>query len=277
MNRRQLLATLGTGIGGLAGCLTGTPGESTVTPVGDDTDDEPTASPTPTPDGGTEGVSNIVVRKAVRYESFLGSGGVLAADGRQYVVAKVETGTDQPDSEYVFEADGQTWGAGLPTTAGGNTRSVADRDWPVVGFEVPSPLPASNPQIRSDDSGDAWALGEAATTVLSEPGPSYELDALTAPENVSQGETMTVEITATNVSDTDGRFLAAVYWPTERIADDDESHIVDRTVPAGDTVTATLEIDTAYIASESGPITLSVEGHVAANRDVQVEDVDTGE
>ncbi|WP_324662549.1 hypothetical protein [Haloarcula sediminis] len=272
MNRRQLLATLGTGVGGLAGCLTGTPGESTVTPVGEDTPDEPTAGRTPTPADG-EGVSDIIVRKAVRYESFLGSGGVLAADGRQYVVASVGADSSQRESEYVFEASGQTWEAGLPTTAGGNTRSVAGRDWPVVGFEVPSPLPASDPQLRSDDGDGAWALGADDTTGLAEPGPSYELDELTAPESVSQGETMTVELTATNVSDTDGRFLAAVYWPTERIADDDESHIVDRTVPAGDTVTASLDINTASTADESGPVTLSVEGHIAANRDVQVEDI----
>ncbi|WP_262178082.1 hypothetical protein [Haloarcula laminariae] len=274
MNRRQLLATLGAGIGGLAGCLSGTPGESTVTPVGTDTDGERTTSQTPTatPGDDTEGVSDIAVRKAVRYESLLGSGGVLAAEGRQYVVASVGTDGDSRETEYVFEADGQTWEAGLPTIAGGNTRSVADRDWPVVGFEVPSPLPASNPQIRSAD--DAWALGADATETLGEPGTRYDLDELTTPESVSQGETMTVGLDVTNVSDAPGRFLAAVYWPTDRIADDDESHVVDRRVPAGDTITASLDINTAFTADESGPVTLSVEGHASASREIRVENVD---
>lgn len=269
MNRRQLLATLG--VGGLAGCLGDVPGESTVGT------DEPAATPTETPDDSSGPVSDIVVRKSVRYESLLGSGGVLAADGRQYVVAEVETENGRPEAEYVFEASGQTWEAGLPTTAGGNTRSVADRERPVVGFGLPSPLSASDPRIRRESDGAERALPDGARAVLDAPAPRYELDGLTAPERVSQGETMSVELTATNVSETDGRFLAALYWPTERIADDDESHVVDRTVQAGESVAATVDINTAYTADESGPVTLSVEGHVGASREIRVENVRSGE
>lgn len=275
MDRRQLLATLATGIGGVAGCLTETPGESML-PAGNGTTDEPATGPGSTgkPGANTDTVSAIVVRKAVRYESFLGSGGVLAADGRQYVVASVEGKNGQLDAEYVFEASGQTWEADLSTT-GGRTRSVADREWPVIGFDLPSPLSASTPRIRSEDSGERWTLGDDASTVLSEPGPRYELNGLTAPETVSQGEPMTVELSVTNVSETDGRFLAAVYWPTERIADDDESHVIERTVAAGDTVSATLDIGTSATVNETKAVTLSVEGHISTSRDVRVEVPDT--
>jgi hypothetical protein len=275
MDRRQLLATLATGIGGVAGCLTETPGESML-PAGNGTTDEPATGPGSTgqPEANTDTVSEIVVRKAVRYESFLGSGGVLAADGRQYVVASLEGKNGQLDDEYVFEASGQTWEADLSTT-GGRTRSVADREWPVIGFDLPSPLSASTPRIRSEDSGERWTLGDDASTVLSEPGPRYELNGLTAPETVSQGEPMTVELSVTNVSETDGRFLAAVYWPTERIADDDESHVIERTVAAGDTVSATLDIGTSATVNETKAVTLSVEGHISTSRDVRVEVPDT--
>jgi hypothetical protein len=275
MDRRQLLATLATGIGGVAGCLTETPGESML-PAGNGTTDEPATGPGSTgqPEANTDTVSEIVVRKAVRYESFLGSGGVLAADGRQYVVASLKGKNGQLDDEYVFEASGQTWEADLSTT-GGRTRSVADREWPVIGFDLPSPLSASTPRIRSEDSGERWTLGDDASTVLSEPGPRYELNGLTAPETVSQGEPMTVELSVTNVSETDGRFLAAVYWPTERIADDDESHVIERTVAAGDTVSATLDIGTSATVNETKAVTLSVEGHVSTSRDVRVEVPDT--
>ncbi len=273
MNRRELLVTIG--LGTLTGCLSDTPGESTVTPATTDTDDGPPTTPTETPSDpsdGTAALGEIVVRKAITYESLMGSGGVLAADGRQYLVAAIET--EDPDAEYVFEASEQTWEVGIPATAGGTTSSVADLERPLVAFDIPSPLPASDPQIREETSGSEWQLPPDAEAMLDAPAPRYELDGLTVPDQVSQGETIAVELTATNVSETEGRFLAAVYWPTEVIADDDESHIVDRSVPAGDSVTATLDIDTAYTAGESGPVTLSVEGHVTASQDIQVEDIE---
>ena len=73
MDRRQLLATLATGIGGVAGCLTETPGESML-PAGNVTTDEPATGPGSTgkPEANNDTVPAIVVRKAARYESFLG-------------------------------------------------------------------------------------------------------------------------------------------------------------------------------------------------------------
>ena len=83
-----------------------------------------------------------------------------------------------------------------------------------------------------------------------------------------------MSLSAENVSEVDGRFLTAVEWPTKQIADDNEAKIVRRSVDAGETVTESLSIDTEYTTFEEEPVSLSVQGHVTANREVQVEDVD---
>lgn len=272
MNRRQLLATVGLGLAAVSGCQSGTPSESTATPAGTDTPPTSPAAPQQwTTDDTASPLEAIVVRKAVTYETRLGSGGVRAAEDRQYVVAAIET-TDR-QSEYVFEAGGQTWAAGLPDTADGNIYSVDGVERPVVAFDIPSPLSAGDPRVRTEWGSSDWTLPDEAQSVLEARSPRFELAELAVPERVSQGETMTVELTATNVSETGGRFLAAVYWPSEGIADDDESHVVDRTVPAGESASATVDIDTAFTAFESGPVTLYVDGHVSASRDIRVENV----
>ena len=84
-----------------------------------------------------------------------------------------------------------------------------------------------------------------------------------------------MELTVTNTSGTDGRFLAAVYWPTELIADDDESHLIEQSVDAGASTTASLTIDTEYTTGEDGPVTLRVAGYVTAEREITVEDAAT--
>ena len=262
MKRRRALATVAAALGGVAGCAGDGPGESTPTPTA--------TSGTPIP-GAPE---DVVVGKAVTYSSLMGSGGVLTPEDRQFVVASLGD-RDAPDSvTFTFETDGNSWDAGLPATRGASNAAVADHGRPSVAFTVPSPLAASSPRIRRSD-GTAWPLSAEARDRLAAPAPRYELDNLTVPDRVSQGEPMPVELAATNVSETGGRFLAAIYWPTERIADDDESRIVDRTVAADESVTATLDIDTAYTATEAGPVTLSTTGHVSADREVGVEDVDT--
>lgn len=292
MHRRQLLTLAGAGLAGLAGCLSdpGT-GPTEEEPRDSDTTDSPTGSPTtspddpPAPDGVV--VEAIVVRKAVTYESIMGSGGVLAAEGTQYVVASVRT--DQEDlPAFTFETDDQSWDPGLSDTVGATNRAVAGHEGGPVGrgfsgdggsflaFEVPSPLSASNPRIRLGGSEpQEWALSADQVERLAAPSPRFELQELSVPDAVSQGDALTVSLTVRNVSDTDGRFLAAVYWPTEYIADDDESHIVERQVAAGETATATLELSTRYTATESGPVTLSVDGHVTGEREVQLENVST--
>jgi len=299
MKRRAFLATAAMAASGLGGCLsTASPAEDeppeTDSPTTTSTDD-----PTPTKHSDTPAtppdsvvVKDIVTRKAVTYQSTMGSGGVLASPDSQYVVATVrapsELSRDLSRELFTLETDSDSWTAGLPDTRGAINWAVAGheggpvdglpgRDRAYLAFEVPSPLSTANPRIRYEGAAEStpstWPLPEAATERLAAPEPAFELDSIDVPESVSAGETLNVSLTATNVSDTDGHLLASVHWPTERIADDDESHLIERTVPAGETVTATLDLDTEYTAFESGPVTLSVEGHVTASREVELIDV----
>ncbi|WP_323192480.1 hypothetical protein [Halostella sp. PRR32] len=281
MNRREILALCGCSVAGITGCLSQTPQQ------GDDNTDTSTDGETDEPRTDAVTVDDIVVRKAVTYESTMGSGGVLAGDDRQYVVASVQADGDLRDAEFTFETEAESWQPGLPDTTGAINRTVEGHDGGPVGrsfggdgtsylaFAVPSPLSASNPRIRYEGPANAddgeWPIPDAERERLGADGPRFELDSLEVPEELSQGEQLSVSLTATNVSDSDGRFLSAVYWPTKQIADDDESHIVDREVPAGDDVTATREIDTRYTTYESEPVTLSVRGHVSAEREIAVE------
>lgn len=295
MHRRTVLALCASGLAGTAGCLsTGAgpgsgPGDDEAT---DGSTDAPAVSPSPdaTPVDGVV-VDDLAVRKAVAYESLMGSGGVLAAPDRQYVVASVRSGRSLEADAFAFETDADSWEPGLPDTTGAANYAVAGREGGLLGtaasdgtsgylaFAVPSPLEASNPRIRltertADDLGP-WPLSAAQRDRLAAPAPRFELESLSVPESVSQGEQLDVSLTARNVSGADGRFLAAVYWPTKLIADDDESRVVEGRAAAGETVSADLSLDTEYVAREPGPVPLTVEGHVRAERSVRVTDVST--
>ncbi|MFC6826484.1 hypothetical protein [Halopelagius fulvigenes] len=288
MDRRRMLALCGLCVSGSAGCLSraslqSESGTDESTDGGTDKTPDRTDS---TPVSGVV-VEDPVVRKAVTYESMMGSGGVLAVEGRQYVVASVRPPDGLSGSDFTFRTDADSWNPGLSDTAGGINRSVAGREGSPVGqnfggsdrsflaFEVPSPLSASNPRIRFEPDDSEWSLPTRMADRLEAPSPRFELVSLGVPESVSQGETLSVSLTARNVSETDGRFLAAVYWPTHVIADDDESRVVERDVAAGEETTASVEIDTSYTAFEDGPVRLTIRGHVAARRDVEVRDAAT--
>lgn len=215
MKRRRALATTGVVIGAIAGCAAEGPTDAAT----------PTASDE-TPISGTP--ADIVVEKAITYESLMGADGVLAPDGEQFVVASLGDRHPPEHVTFTFETDQTSWSVGLPDTRGGRNAAIAGHSRPYVAFTVPSPLSASNPRIRRSD-GTGWPLSNAAQERLAASAPRYELDELTAPERVQQGDPLSVSLTVTNVSETRGRFLAALYWPTS-IADDDESHVVDRTV-----------------------------------------------
>ncbi|PSQ34503.1 hypothetical protein BRD05_06920 [Halobacteriales archaeon QS_9_70_65] len=153
-SRRSYLAGAGSMIAAAAGCTLGVP----ATPDGDVTPTDDGETPTPPPDGVE--LADIGARKAVTYESTLGSGGVLAAEGRQYVVASVVTGVETTAAAFALAAGDETYDPGLPDTAGGLNRSVAGRSGQPLGgefnpgstailaFVVPSPLSAPAAEIR---------------------------------------------------------------------------------------------------------------------------------
>lgn len=241
-----------------------------------------TATPVDLP-AGSVAVENVGVEKAVAYESTMGSGGVLAAEGTQYVVASVTTEREVPSSAFTFEADGEAWTHGHRTTAGGVNSSLGGREGVPFGygghrpgadaylaFVVPSPLSASDPRIRfAGEDQREWPLHDDATARLAAPEPRFELESLAVPNEVTEGETLDVTLEVRNVAETDGRFLAALYWPTRTIADDDESTVVERSIAAGDPASISAALSTEYTAREDESVDLDVEGHVSASRRVQ--------
>jgi hypothetical protein len=293
-SRRTYIAGIATVLASAAGCTNRGNPSGTDTPTDVDVTDpkkSPFGTPTEPPEEAkrpvgddTVAVTDIVARKAVTYQSTMGSGGVLATDDRQYVVASVQTDAALSLEAFSLRAAGDSWPAGLPDTRGAMNYAVAGHEGGEVGspvggggpkfvaVDLPSPLDADEPVIRvkHDDDTAEWTLTDAAVETLAAPAPSFELESFSAPDTVSQGEEMTVELIATNTTNTAGRFLAAVYWPTARIEDDDESHIIDASVDAGATTTQSVTIDTANTAFEDGPVTLELAGHVAAEAEVQV-------
>lgn len=277
-SRRAYLTGAGALFAATAGCVSA-----------DDPAGESNAS-TPTPNEPSDvTLSDVGVRKAVTYESMMGSGGVLAAAGEQYVVASVAASETVSASEFAFEADGESWEPGLPATAGGTNRSVAGREGRPLGqahapdhsylaFAVPSPLSATGAAIRYEGSETGtWPLDDAATSRLEASEPRFELTSLDVPSEVPQGASLDLSMGVQNISETDGQFLAAIYWPTHGIADDDESHIVARAVAGGESEAVSLSIDTRYTALENGPVSLYIQGHVTAEQEVYVSGASTPE
>jgi len=272
MNRRRWLGCCTTALAGTGGCL------SNQSSAGDDdsqTDDPGDDDGTNGTDDGTGGegsqIEAIVVRKAIAYESLMGSGGVLAETGTQYVVVSIPRDRWSSSATFTFVTDENTWESGLPETAGARNASVAGYE-DYVAFTVPSPLSEANPRIRlASDEESEWSLPAQARDVLEAPEPEFELEKLSAPDTVSKGAQLSVSVTANNVSDVAGQFLAALYWPTKCIADDDESHVIDRKVPAGGTTTVDLDLDTRYTVDETESVTLRLQGHVSATREVEVQ------
>mgnify|MGYP002277036301 CR=1 FL=1 len=300
--RRQFLASsLGVAAAlATAGCIDDTPGTDDDTPTDfgtepkgspSETEVPPPASAERTVGGDAVAVFDIVAEKAVTYESIMGSGGVVAPEGWQFVVASVRSDAELELDAFSLRVGGETLAAVDPGDAGAQNDAVAGHEGGIVGspeltggdaaryvaFELDSPIQVDDPQIVLERGGESatWSLPDEAAETLAGSAPSFELDSLSAPDSVTQGEAMTVELSVTNTSDTDGRFVAAAYWPTELIADDDESHLIEQSVDAGASTTATLTIDTGYTTDEDGPITLRIEGHVSAEQEITVEDAST--
>ena len=316
-NRRRFLGIASAALTGLAGCagdLT-TDSDGTTTDDGTSTTDTTTPTDTSTTDDGTSttpepdspertlgdvvvDVTDATVRKAVAYESIMGSGGVIAPDGQQFVVAAVRSGTGSSRDatgapsydSFDLVVDDETYPAIdiEDRTTGAYTTSLAGRgeiryDAPyaegsgAVGwaaFELPSPLDVADAAIRCRYGGETaeWTLSDDQVAALGRPAPDFELRSFEATANEFSVD---VSLVVENVSGTDGRFLAAVYWPTS-IADDDESTIVDRSVAAGDRVEWSQTFYTEYAgggdsADGNDTVTVRVDGPVTAERTVELD------
>ncbi len=306
-NRRLFLGAVGATLTGIAGCLGDTspgandeaPSDTTTESRTSTTTDQPTTaestdsfslldSSVQTVGGVQVAVANVAAEKAISYQSIMGSGGVLAPENRQFVVAEVQSGRTpdaSSDPEYdAFEliADGETYSAIEieDRTTGAYTTSLAERgeiryDNPYasrntvgwIAFELPSPLDVNDAVIRCRYGGETveWSLSDERVSALARPAPTFELRSFEATVRTASVE---LSLVAENVSEADGRFLAAVYWPTSGIADDDESTIVARSVAAGDRVEWTKSFGVEYSGGEDGIVTASVEGSVSDERTV---------
>ncbi len=314
ISRRSLLRTGAVALAGSAGCLgsTGRDDDSTRTK----TDDTPTTRRTPDPtttttttdDGSFSlpasavrrvgdarvAVADPAARKAVAYASVMGSGGVLAPESRQFVVAAVQSATDgtadsgaEPsygdfeltaggDRYPAVEIEQRTTGA-FTTSLAGRGRVRYDAPYPTrqvgwLAFELPSPLPPDRATVHCRYGGEtaAWSLPDHAVSTLGRRAPAFELRSFDATPD-GRGR-VTLSLAAENVADVDGEFLAAVYWPTARIADDDESIIVRQSVPTGDRVEWSERVDTEYAVPYDGDtVTASLDGVVTGSADVTLE------
>ncbi|EFW89893.1 hypothetical protein ZOD2009_21967 [Haladaptatus paucihalophilus DX253] len=237
-------------------------------------------------------VANPTVGKAITYESIMGSGGVLQSDGTQFVVAEVQSqqgnavdaGGDPAYDAFELVADGKTYSAVEieDRTTGAYTSSLAERGdirygntyamaagtvgW--LAFEPPSPLEASEAAIRCRYGGETaeWELSDDAVATLGRPAPTFELESFDA--TVEQ-YSVDLSFVVKNVSENDGRFLAALYWPTTGIADDDESTIIERAVAAGERVEWSGSFDTEYT---DGVVTTRLDGAVSDKIEVDLGD-----
>ncbi|WP_266078447.1 hypothetical protein [Haladaptatus caseinilyticus] len=313
--RRSFLGTLGVTLTGIAGCVGDTSVETDANaPAGTKSPTQTTSeNAVPTdpsesfslPDSSVKPVGDIrvavadtVARKAVSYESVMGSGGVLASDGKQFVVAAVQSESDSSvDTEAVppydaFElvADGRTYPAVEieQRTTGAYTTSLAERGniryggshapnhevgW--VAFEPPSPLEVSNAAIRCRNGGETaeWRLTDEQVGKLARPAPTFEPRSF---ETTVRTASVEVSLVAENVSEVDGRFLAAVYWPTTGIADDDEATIVTRSVASGDHMEWSKSFGTMYSGGEDGTVAVRVEGTLTGETTVNLDARDEG-
>lgn len=287
--RRRYLAALGIGLVGGAGCLSegdtpagadggdgGDGGPDTTTkPPGSTTTDHP-----PGADVGDVTVSDVTTREAVTFYRWPASTEVMAPTDEQFVVAQVTGPEDATVPEFVFRAGGREWSPGLgrgnteaPAAVAGREGGSATHGFRGSGylaFRVPSPLDADDARIVAPERGASIALTAAGTDRLARPAPMFALESLSLPESVTAPEQVTVSLTVRNTSDVDGRFLAGLHWPTERVADDDETAVVEGRVAAGETATFSATLDTEYAVVETTDHPLTVSGYVDAQRSIRV-------
>jgi hypothetical protein len=295
-SRRRYLALLGAGLAATAGCLSDGDGGATDTQPTDTTRQTTDTTVPPTTTHGTtrgpgttedpvEGlsVSDVGVVKAGAYYAWPYSTEVYAPAGKQFVVASVTMPDGRQAPGFSFRAAGETYQPGIDgvDSPGWSGSTFAGREGGLVAgdhegsgflaFTVPSPLEAENPRVRLDAEDRAWSLPDAASKRLASPSPSFRLDSFEAPDSVDRPHTFDVSLTVTNTSDVDGRFVAGLHWPTNAVADDDETTVLREDVAAGASATLEETLSTEYATFETDTLTLSLGGYVDATREVTVE------
>ena len=234
-------------------------------------------------------LDDVRVRKALIYDFAVGKDEVKVDDDKQYVLANVRAENGATSNEFVFKTDGRSWSSHLVKEAL-DDESLPGYHKPVnpisptsrftLEFKLPSPLTVTNPRIQSTVAETpsidqkVWTLSEANQERLAAQPPKFELIDLTVPDSVSHDETVSVSMTVSNTSNTDGHFLAMIVWPTFR-ADDDESINVRQFIAGDETKTITNDFGIEGSRLESNPTPLQIRGHVNAEREVTVRNYST--
>lgn len=304
-SRRRYLGTLVTGLGMLAGCTSESNDEG---PDANSTEDPSSNGSTPTPSNGTPTgtepetagehseedpleadepesdddltvvVQDIVARDAITYGMYPPME-VLSPPDHQFVVVKLfATGSIDRDA-LAFETPERAWRPFGPGYAQTTTREVAGLwGWPlamndppfVAVFRIPSPLVAEEYDLRyRGETVPGWGLSHTQRQRLRRPSPVFELERFEAPDLVIQGERVQFDVVARNVSDTPGRFLAAIHWPRRWVSHDRPSIVRGFATP-GERINYVDIIGTSGTARENITVTVSLDGYVEAERDVEV-------
>lgn len=267
-SRRALLASLGAGLTGLAGCLD--------FDRGPDRTSTPTRTPPTTPaivdtalgnaialdtdgDGRGDGmvvvVSDLVSAHSIRYLTAPDAFGVANAGREQFVLVQVTArgdGTPPTPGAFSLVADGTAYDAGIAAVGparvdapvSGRPYGGSDRRG-YLGFRIPAPLDADAVAIHLAETG-RWVVPDSAVEDLRAPPPVFETT-LTVPDAVAVDEVIPVRIDVTNVGDGVGTFYGAINHQGPLYAADGFSF----SLPPGESTTH--EIPVGYYRGSDSP------------------------
>ncbi|MFB6123056.1 MAG: hypothetical protein ABEJ78_06330 [Haloferacaceae archaeon] len=222
-SRRQLLASLGVGLAGLAGCNAAPDDGTPADPTPSDTTGTPTPTPTSTAlgdtatvDGVSVTVSDLVDAHSFLYLSAPDAFGVTVADG-QFAFVTVDAGGDAPPAPDAFALtfDGKRRTAttyrdygpagDLPVP---DTEYATDDPRGYLGFEIPAPLDADSVAVALDDA-VRWTVPESELAPLRSPPPSFAVE-YDVPDVVARDEAIPVSLSIANEGDGRGTFRGAL-------------------------------------------------------------------
>lgn len=227
MYRREVLAVLGAGTAGLAGCSLNQRDENTTpTPtrsMGAGT--TPTASPTATPAPDRDVKVELATLTPGYVELAVDDWMLISEPDTQYAFFEIEIDSGLPPalSDFVFRFDGTDY-APLPREE--TTRIVRARDASLLSddrypmgwmvFELPETGDPSDIELTWPSAGahEAWHPDGRKREQLAAPLPSLSLEAWHAPEIVpSSRKAVTFEFVVSNETDRAGHFVGAIRAP----------------------------------------------------------------
>lgn len=293
-SRRACLAALSSGIAVAAGCTSGGSDDDSVpdsnrsdgSPPDDGVSANESDAEAPSADESESPLElqEVTVGKAVPVTRWPLSTRIVDPTREQFVVATVSTERALSTSDFVLETESERYTPDypLPRISRRITIDGLRGYHPSTGvspallvFRLPSPHASTEYRIRYEgDTARAWELSSDLVDRLTSPQPTFELVSFDVPNSVDNSEEFLVGIEVRNESYTDGRFLAALHWPTA-VPDDNEAHVVSRETTGGERIEAELQISGFPLACNVEPgeretVPLTLGGCVEADREIEV-------